>query len=195
MTKTMEMTDEGIEYQVVRRRIKYPRLEFKTGRLVVVFPESGQNYVQLVKKYQRWITAKTEYINKALKNVSKKKLVLNRTPMEFKTLADELVFVYSKELRVKPSKIFIRNMRSKWASMSANRNLTLNSLLKHLPHDLVAYVIYHELVHIIERRHNTRFWSIIRRKYKNPEKFETMLFEYWFLLKRVNLIPSLLDQK
>lgn len=78
-------------------------------------------------------------------------------------------------------------MRSKWATLSPNRNLTLNNLLKCLPHDLIPCVIYHELAHLKERRHNVRFWAIISRKYKNHIDLESALFEYWFLIKRVRL--------
>ena len=187
MIKTITIADRPVTYQVINRKVKYPRLEFKTGGLVVILPESAGNDVQLVRKYQKWIVAKIDYINKTLSNAAGKRLLPRRPAAEFRAIAGKLICVYSRELRIKPGKVFIRTMRSKWASMSANRNLTLNSLLKYLPHDLIAYVIFHELAHLIEHRHNTRFWSIISRKYKNHNDLESALFEYWFLIKRKSL--------
>ncbi len=184
MVKTIKIADRRINYRVVNRGIKYPRLEFKTGGLVVILPEAARNDVQLVQKYQKWIASKTNYISNALNNIAKQKLILNRTASELKVIADKLICACSRELRVSPGKVFVRTMRSKWASLSAKRNITLNSLLKHLPYDMVAYIIYHELAHLLERRHSAGFWSIIRRKYKTPEKFESMLFKYWFLIKK-----------
>ena len=182
MVKTIKIADRPISYQVLNRKVKYPRLEFKTGGLVIILPEAASNDAQLIQKYRKWIITKTDYINKTMNRAAKTQLVLARTPLEFNAIANKLIRTCSKELGVEPGSVFIRVMRSKWASLSANRNLTLNSLLGHLPQELVAYVIYHELAHLIERRHGARFWAIIRRKYKNHERFETMLFEYWFLV-------------
>lgn len=52
--------------------------------------------------------------------------------------------------------------------------------MKYLPQYLVEYIIYHELVHVIEKKHNNRFWEIISGKYNDYQKMERELFEYWF---------------
>jgi len=41
-------------------------------------------------------------------------------------------------------------------------------------------IIFHELVHIIEKKHNNRFWEIVEERYKNYQRLEKELFEYWF---------------
>ncbi|MGC8579952.1 MAG: M48 family metallopeptidase [bacterium] len=90
----------------------------------------------------------------------------------------------SKELRVELNHIYFRKMRTKWASLSSAKNLTINSLVKHLPEYLIRYVIFHELAHIIEKRHNNKFWEIISRKFKNYQKMEREMFIYWFLIPK-----------
>jgi predicted metal-dependent hydrolase len=125
MVKTVKIADRPISYQVLNRKIKYPRLEFKTGGLVIILPEAASNDVQLIHKYRKWIITKIDYINKAMIRAAKTQLVLARTPLVFKALITKLIRVYSKELGVKPRSIFVRVMRSKWASLSANHNLTL----------------------------------------------------------------------
>jgi hypothetical protein len=75
-------------------------------------------------------------------------------------------------------------MRTKWASLSSAKNLTVNRLMKHLPEYLIRYVIFHELAHIIEKRHNEKFWEIISRKFKNYQKMEREMFIYWFLVSK-----------
>jgi predicted metal-dependent hydrolase len=79
-------------------------------------------------------------------------------------------------------KVFYRKMRTKWASCSSNHNLTINTMMRHLPKRQIEYILYHELVHMIEKKHNDRFWKLIRKKFKNHEKLEMSLFSYWFLL-------------
>jgi len=79
-------------------------------------------------------------------------------------------------------KIYFRRMKTKWASCSLKGNLTVNTLMKYLPEELIRYVIFHETAHLIERRHNDRFWGIISQKFGNYEKMEQDLFSYWFLI-------------
>lgn len=44
-------------YDVAFRDIKYPRLEFKTGTLLVVLPK-GENETRILRKHRRWIENK-----------------------------------------------------------------------------------------------------------------------------------------
>lgn len=74
-------------------------------------------------------------------------------------------------------------MTTKWASHSQNNNLTINTLLKYLPEDLISYIIYHEIAHNIERKHNKKFWELINKKYTNHITIESALLSYWFLIQ------------
>jgi len=75
-------------------------------------------------------------------------------------------------------------MKTKWANHSKNGNLTVNSLLKYLPQDIIEYVIYHEITHSIERKHNENFWNLINRKHPNYQNKEKTLLTYWFLIQK-----------
>jgi len=61
-------------------------------------------------------------------------------------------------------------MKTKWASHSRNSNLTINTLMKYLPEDLIHYITYHEIAHAIERKHNENFWDIINKKIQRRHK-------------------------
>ena len=50
-----------MEYKVSYRRVKYPRLEFKTGELLLILP-FGQDPKPFVEKHRRWIEGKAEFI-------------------------------------------------------------------------------------------------------------------------------------
>jgi hypothetical protein len=89
-----------------------------------------------------------------------------------------------KELNTKINKIYFRKMTTKWASHSQNNNLTVNTLLKFLPEDLISYIIYHETAHNIERKHNENFWALVSRKHSDYEVKEKNLLTYWFLIQR-----------
>lgn len=81
---------------------------------------------------------------------------------------------------IKIEQVYFWKMRTKWASLSSVRNLTVNKFMKYLSEYLIEYIIFYELVHVIEKNHNNRFWDIISGKYKDYQKLEKELFEYWF---------------
>jgi len=61
-------------------------------------------------------------------------------------------------------------MKTKWGSYSTKGNLTINTLLKHLPNKLIEYVVLHEMTHSQERKHNKRFWRIVSKKSRSTKK-------------------------
>lgn len=57
--------------------------------------------------------------------------------------------------------ISIRNQKTRWASCSADRRISLNYNLLFLPRRLVRLVLIHELCHLIELSHSKRFWQLL----------------------------------
>lgn len=71
------------------------------------------------------------------------------------------------------------------ASLSKNRNLTINTLTRHLPENLTQYIIYHELAHAKHgKNRNLTFWNTIRKKHPNHNALEKDLLAYWFLIQK-----------
>lgn len=172
------MAQPSIPYKVSYRDVKYPRLEFKTGRLLFVLP-FGFEVETLWDKYKGWILKKNEFIQKCLRSKPNKKIV-ERTEEEFRDLVRFVVKKTLKELNEDLNKIYFRTMKTKWASCSARENLTINRLMKYLPDHLLSYIIFHEIAHLKERRHNDKFWEIVSRKFNNWKELEKDLFMYWF---------------
>jgi len=178
----------NIPYKVSHRAVKYPRLEFKTGELLIVLPFGAKPDI-LLDKYKHWIIKQFNFIKGCLEKTKDKKLII-RPEEEFRKLIYFLVDETSRDLsacantdrRVELNHIYFRKMRTKWASLSSAKNLTVNRLMKYLPEYLIRYVIFHELAHVIEKRHNEKFWEIISHKFKNYQKMEREMFIYWFLV-------------
>jgi len=169
-----------IPYKVYYRAVKYPRLEFKTGKLIIVLPMGHEPEV-LLEKYQDWIRKKLNFIEECIEYARGKQLV-SRTEKEFRELVHSLANETAKDLNVGLNRVYFRRMSTKWASLSSAKNLTVNRLMKYLPEYLIRYVIFHELVHIIERKHNENFWRIVSRRYENYREMEREMFVYWFLI-------------
>ncbi|MDR1684980.1 MAG: M48 family metallopeptidase [Desulfovibrio sp.] len=67
-------------------------------------------------------------------------------------------------LGVGPALFFARRMKSRWGSCSPrSARIRLNTeLAKHPPH-LLGYVLVHEMAHLLEPGHNSRFYSLVER--------------------------------
>lgn len=56
----------------------------------------------------------------------------------------------------------IRRMKSRWGTCNIrDRRIWLNLELARMAPACLEYVVVHELVHLLERRHNSRFWSLM----------------------------------
>lgn len=63
---------------------------------------------------------------------------------------------------------------SNWGSCSTKGNINLSTRLLFAPSDVIDYVIVHELTHLIEMNHSSRFWKIVKDvmpNYKEKEKW------------------------
>ena len=67
------------------------------------------------------------------------------------------VWQWADRIGVKVREIHLRQMQRKWASISTNGRLTLNTELLDLPEALTEFVIVHELVHLLVPNHGKLF--------------------------------------
>ena|SRR5437764_469740 len=59
-------------------------------------------------------------------------------------------------------KEFISDLKYRWGSCSPKSNLNFNWRLIKAPMNVIEYVIVHELAHLSEHNHGTRFWTIVK---------------------------------
>lgn len=174
-------------YNVAYRNVKHPRLEYKTGTLLIILPKTSKDEKQTLEKYKKWIQKKQLVIGKALEEAQAKNLNLNRTEKDLRSLISTLAQNFQNELTTKIDNIYFRKMKTKWASHSQNRNLTINTLMKYLPENLIEYITYHEITHSIERKHSEKFWNIINRRFPDHETKEKDLLTYWFIIQKTTV--------
>jgi predicted metal-dependent hydrolase len=177
---------ETPQYAVEYRNVKHPRCEFKTGSLLIILPKQGWTPQQVLEKYGEWIKRKQATISAAIEQTNGTALVKNRTDKELRNIVQQYAEAAQKDLNTKINKIYYRKMTTKWASHSQNNNLTVNTLLKFLPEDLISYIIYHETAHSLERKHNENFWRFISKKFPDYSSKERDLLTYWFLIQKMS---------
>jgi hypothetical protein len=62
-----------------------------------------------------------------------------------------------------PTRVMIRDQRSRWGSCSPSGTVSLNWRLVQMPPSVADYVIVHELVHLEQPNHSRRFWRRVRQ--------------------------------
>lgn len=85
---------------------------------------------------------------------------------------------WATQLGVKTPRIHIRQMSSKWASISTAGRLTLNTDLLPLPKRLGEFVIVHELVHLLAPNHGKVFKSFMHAYLPDWQQRERELHQY-----------------
>lgn len=79
-------------------------------------------------------------------------------------------FTNMSEHLIKYPKLTIKKSRSRWGCCYINENrIMLNISLIHVPHSLIEYVIFHELVHFVYPNHSKEFHNLLK-KYVYDEK-------------------------
>lgn len=58
-------------------------------------------------------------------------------------------------------RLIVRDMRSRWGSLSRNGAMTLNANLVRAPRPCIEYVVTHELCHLRHRDHDARFYRLL----------------------------------
>ena len=80
-------------------------------------------------------------------------------------------------------RITVRNQRSRWGSCSPGGTISLNWRLIQAPPFVRDYLILHELSHLREMNHSTRFWREVERVCPDYEAAERWLKQHSALLK------------
>jgi predicted metal-dependent hydrolase len=157
--------DIEIRRRAYQRRI---RIAVKPGGHVIV--SAGKHVPALmikafVKHHEAWITKTVEKMKRVKQSILK-----YHDPAEYKQykkqtlkLVEERLAHFNREYQFSWKKISIRNQKSQWGSCSKSGTLSFNYKLALIPPDLADYVIVHELCHVAQMNHGTKFWSLVSK--------------------------------
>lgn len=75
-----------------------------------------------------------------------------------------LIADWEKRLGVRVQRYFLQRMKTKWGSCNPGRgHIRLNTELVKKPRDLLAFVVLHEMAHLLAPTHDTRFIALMDR--------------------------------
>lgn len=96
----------------------------------------------------------------------------------------EKVNFYTEKIGVDYGRIDIKKVSSIWGSCSPSNRLCFNRKLIMAPHEVVDYVVIHEVCHLVHRNHSSRFWGLVA-------KFDPKFKEHRRWLYRNHLLLSI----
>lgn len=165
MKEKIHVGDNVIVYSITRssrRKTSAIIVDANGIEVKVPFAKDYSEIEKMVSSRKKWIFKKQQEFASRPNNQTKAKLktieyLRNRT----ETLAARV--------DVKPSKIVIKNMRTRWGSTTKSGTVALNRAIVKAPSRIIDYIIIHELCHLKVRDHSSRFWNMLYRYDKNFE--------------------------
>lgn len=167
---------EGIPVEVIRRRVKYSRVEFKKERLRVIVPR-GVNPQKVLEDNREAILKKHRKLMSQMETARSIPMI-EWDPDQFGTMVSDCIQKYARQLKVEIRQVKFRKMKRRWGSCRSDGVITLNVFLHYVPEHLVAYIIYHELAHLIVRGHNREFKRIVAAEFPHYRKLDKELDLY-----------------
>lgn len=98
-----------------------------------------------------------------------------KTHRDIKPRLEDLAVFHGFEL----NRVTVRSQRTRWASCSAQKNVSLNLKLLFLPEDLVRYVLMHELCHTVHFDHSPEFWDLLGGLVPHSRELQREMREAW----------------
>ena len=182
LTRCCEIENVGLVEYVKTKRAKSLRIllrPFKSVRVTVPFRVSYKEAECFFASRFSWVV---ENISK-IRDFEKKhrELFVSNEPIDMK-IARAVIVPEVGRLAERHGfefgKVSVRRQKTRWGSCSANNNISLNAHLLSLPHELMEYVILHELVHTRVKDHSIRFWAEFEKVLPNAKRLDFKLKEY-----------------
>ena len=79
---------------------------------------------------------------------------------------------------------YIKRQKTRWASCSKHKTISLNAKLLFLPPEIVDYVMVHELCHVSVMSHSRQFWELVALHCPDYRKLDKRLREMWKVIPR-----------
>ncbi len=170
-----------MKYRIIRSQRKTLGLEVKEQEIIVRAPmwAATSDIDRFVKSHRDWIEKKIRKLEEQ-RQLAAEPL----TEEEVRDLVSaaqkyipERVAYFAPLVGVKYGRVTIRKQHTRWGSCSAKRNLSFNCLLMLTPPEVIDSVVVHELCHLKEMNHSSRFYQEVLRVFPDYRKWDKWLKE------------------
>ena len=125
---------------------------------------SDQYALDCIKTHRAWIEGKLKQWEAGRAN---RQVITDQMRQEGIAKAKEVIprrvayYAARMGLTGRYNRITIKEQKTRWGSCSTKGNLNFNWRLMLMPDRLLDYVVVHELAHLYEMNHSSRFWRIV----------------------------------
>ncbi|WP_456409074.1 M48 family metallopeptidase [Caldithrix abyssi] len=156
--------------------------EFVSGETVLYL---GKRYrLEIVNNAEESIRFAGKFIIAAVSGERASEVFKEWYKEQAKQIIPERVQRYASNLGVHYNKVLISDLKYRWGSCTPKNNLNFNWRLIKAPMFVIDYVVVHELAHLLESNHTSRFWTIVETQVPNLKKAQKWLNEYGIVLER-----------
>jgi predicted metal-dependent hydrolase len=96
-----------------------------------------------------------------------------------------------RSIGVNATRISIRDPRSRWGSCSSSGTLSFSWRLLLAPHEILEYVVVHELCHLVQPNHSRAFWALVEEHYPARREATAWLHEHGHELHAYRIAAAL----
>ena len=167
-----------MEYEIIYSIRKTISLCVKDGRLVVKAPlgTSRRRIEEMVASHADWIE---KNIIKQRERNAKFDSLTEKDIANLRKLAKRIIPIkvehFANIMGLKYGRITITSAKTRFGSCSAKGNLSFSYRLMLYPEEAIDYVVVHELAHLVEMNHSSRFYKIIESVLPDYKKRKKLL--------------------
>jgi predicted metal-dependent hydrolase len=183
MKREIVLGDKKVTYTVrVSTRARYMRMTVGDEGLIVTLPHP--RYEKFIDHFFR---EKTSWIIRQLKRFEElqKKEKIYYSKEDYQKRKKEVLNLIIKRVEFFNSlynfhyrNISIRNQTSVWGSCTRAGNLQFNYKLIYMPPKVLDYVVVHEICHLKEHNHSSRFWDLVSKTVPDHKAIRKLLRGY-----------------
>jgi len=175
-----------IEKQISKR----PKPKYETGDIFYYYGEQVSLQVRPTEKKRPSIRVRGDkmIINLYYKisESDGKKLIKKTIEQFYKKKAEEVIHDrlqhFNEYYGFKYNRVTLRKQKSRWGSCSDRKNLNFNWKLIMAPIEIIDYVVVHEMCHLKQMNHSSKFWNLVAEKMPDYKELRKWLKDNRYLL-------------
>jgi predicted metal-dependent hydrolase len=117
-----------------------------------------------IEEHLPWLEKQLEHVAVASLGLDRLTLTAEQGRREAEARISLIVQSEAAALGVGYRRITLRDQVSRWGSCSSNGALSFNWRLVLAPHDVLDYVVVHEVCHLVEHNHGPEFWRLVESR-------------------------------
>lgn len=139
-----------------------PGMQIGKSHTLVVMP-STRDEVKVSRQKQQIIVSLPDSVPLDSADVTAKvrEVIISALRIEAKSYLPKRLAYLAAQMDCQYERVRFSHASGRWGSCSSNGTISLNIALMKLPHELIDYVLIHELCHTKQMNHSERFWVLV----------------------------------